>query len=154
MAVTHEGRRNRERPLRTVRDSLMEGLRKLIDDVDRRGNLNDGIVNALDKSKWAAIVKKIIRVNRNAFNCGVSEHDSSNESGYNNDDNNGINGSSANLRRNTPIQSNDNVEDKCKTSSNRIIEMPVNASRRQALQILRCATRLTIRRELNVDTGF
>ena len=41
LSATCEGRRSIGVPLRTIRDSFVEVLRLLIDDVDHRGNSND-----------------------------------------------------------------------------------------------------------------
>ena len=81
------------------------------------------------------IVKKIIREDIGAFYCGGSEYDSANENRHNNDYSNN---NSETSRTNMPMYVNDNIEDKCKTSPNRIIDFLFNINRRQALQILFC----------------
>ena len=80
-------------------------------------------------------MKKRCRVDYGAFGCGGSENDSSNESGSDNDV---ISNSSEAPRRSVPTHRNDNVEDERKASLSTIIDMLVNVSRRQALQILCC----------------
>ena len=51
LTVMREGRINRDRSLGKTRDLLVKGVRMLIDDADPRGNLNDWIEHALDRSR-------------------------------------------------------------------------------------------------------
>ena len=67
LKLTCEGRINRGRVFRTTKDSFVEGLMLLIDDVDPRGNLNEWIEYLLDRSRWTRIMKKRIRVERSDF---------------------------------------------------------------------------------------
>ena len=109
LSVTCEGRRNRCRTFRTTRDSFVEGLRLVIDDIYHRGNLNDWLKHALDKSSWNRILKKIILVEHSDFNCRDYDYDNVNENRFNNVD---INNNRKNLRINTSTHVNDDVDDK------------------------------------------
>ena len=73
-------------------------------------------------------MKIMIRVEYGAFDCRDSENDSTNESGFNNANSNN---NSKTPRTNASKHGNDNVEDKRKTSPNRIIDAPANVNRRR-----------------------
>ena len=49
LSETCERRRNVGRPFRTTKDSFADGIRLLIDDIDRGGTLNDWLEHALEK---------------------------------------------------------------------------------------------------------
>ena len=129
------------RPSRTTRDSFVEVLKSLIDGVDHIGSLNDWIEHALDTSIWIRIVQKIVHAKRGDFNYIFFENNNDNE-GRNTDNNN----SSETPRISTSTRVKYGVSVKCKTSPNRIIDMPSNVTKHKHCRFYVDGRRITQRK--------
>ena len=110
-----------------ARDSLADGLKLMINDIDEKGDLKDWCGLARRKRKWPKTVEERIRVEKCDFGEMDDEPIDSGNINTNIDE-------KTNVPRRQPSNSNGRRE----TSPNRDTIEPTNLNRRQALRILNC----------------
>jgi len=77
ITATNAGSRYRGRPFCTIRDAFVDDLNTIIPGIDGRGNTQEWIGYAKDKSEWINIVKRKESQEHRSFEYETSSDESS-----------------------------------------------------------------------------